>query len=78
MENQKTVRVTSKFNTKTKSFTLHPNQAPNAVMCEKKEATQVVSEVTYGFNSYFIFEKTICNKTEMKKVEGENIVLLLG
>ena len=78
MENQKTVRVTSKFNTKTKSYTLHPNQAPNAVMCGKKEATQVVSEVTYGFNSYFIFEKTVSNKTEMKKVEGKNIVQLLG
>ena len=78
VENQKTVRVTSKFNTKTKSYTLHPNQAPNAVMCGKKEATQVVSEVTYGFNSYFIFEKTVSNKTDMKKVEGKKIVLLLG
>ena len=78
VENQKTVRVTSKFNTKTKSYTLHPNQAPNAVMCGKKEATQVVSEVTYGFNSYFIFEKTVSNKTDIKKAEGKNIVLLLG
>ena len=47
-------------------------------MCAKKEATQVVSEVSYGFNSYFIFEKSVTNITDKQEVEGKIIVLLLG
>ena len=38
--------------------------------CAFSEATHVITEVSYGFNSYFVFEKSVLNLTSKREVEG--------
>ena len=65
-----TVRVTSKYNRRSKSKTIAFNLDPDPMACAFSDATHVITEVTYGFNSYFVFEKSVSNMTSKREVEG--------
>jgi hypothetical protein len=43
----------------------------NIHLCETKQATHVVTEITYGLNAYFLFEKSVYSKEEKKTVSGQ-------
>jgi hypothetical protein len=42
----------------------------NINLCEKKQATHVVSEITYGLNAHFLFESSVYSKEEKREVSG--------
>ena len=44
--------------------------------CAFSEATHVITEVSYGFNSYFVFEKSVSNLTSKREVEGKTYILI--
>ena len=51
-------------------MTIGNNLDVYADSCNFEKATHVVTEVTYGFNSYFSFEKTVTNSSTKQEIEG--------
>ena len=67
---QEVVRVTSSYNRRNRTMTIGNNLDVYADSCNFEKATHVVTEVTYGFNSYFSFEKTVTNSSTKQEIEG--------
>lgn len=70
VRSDETVRVTSKYNRRSRSKTIGFNLETDPMACVFSDATHVISEVTYGFNSYFVFEKSVSNLTSKRDIEG--------
>ena len=75
----RSVRDTMKYHTTSKQKQLIPNETTkNNWICAKKDldATHVISEVTYGFNAFLMFEKAY-DKTEQAKEIGGSLHVLI-
>ena len=64
------VRVTYQFKKQNTSISINPNLVVNPVMCNFEDATHVITEVTTGFNSYLVFEKSVKKHEKRSEVGG--------
>ena len=72
METNEYVRMTFSFQKKGRQVTvLSSDSVQNPDICESDlDATHVVTEIKYGFNSFMIFESQITNTSSVTQLSG--------
>ena len=75
LTNEDDYRVTYKY--KKRNYTLFLSQATakdvNHGMCDIEDATHFITEITYGFDAYLVFEKTIRNHAKRQTIGGKTL-----
>ena len=73
MTNEEDYRVTYQYKKTNHTNFLHNHNEVNFDKCDFEGATHYIIEMTYGYDAYLVFEKTIANRTNRRVVGGESL-----
>ena len=73
MTNEEDYRVTYQYKKRNYTNFLNNHNGVNFDKCDFEGATHVITELTFGYDAYLVFEKTIHDITKRKDIGGKHI-----